>query len=294
MSATLLYDSRLGQRVRTGSTFTDRYLVTIADAASVEFTNPLDDDQLPKQDQPHALYGGSIVRSQSVQERLNERNWIVGVTYSPPDFIVPEFGNAWEVSLSGSGQTTRILVERGVDNPRIIGSNRYFKPPQPDVGAPEAGTHFTEIYENGEKKTIALLQSGERRQEGMDVSDPVANMTMKRRFDNEVNFGAALARLYTVSNDVFAGAPIGTIRFDAITVTPVQKDPQAVPGGIANDVVLSFMFNREGWKKNITHTFETDSGDVSTIHVNDAAKSLVQESFTGYPSTSMFALLDSL
>ncbi len=299
MSASELFHSRVGQISATGSAFISLWLVEIDSTDDPADVNPLNDSELPAIGSGSTYYPGSIVQHRRIVQRFSTRAFKVAVQYTKPDHLTSSLNLGWEVSVQGGVRSIKILRERRNDRdehnrliePRIIGSNYYKK------AEGENPNHETTVYIEGKPKVLSLVQDlNNRRQEGMEVDDSIGTITLKRRFERPVYYHAAFQKLRYVNTDEFFGAPVRTLKFTSINMTPKQANPSEVPGGIINDVSLVFSMKPDTWDETRVHTFKAASGELSTVHkiIGQRPYPIVEETFVGYFGTSFNTLVTAL
>lgn len=294
MSVIELFNSRMGSLGANGATRTRRFRVTLSDSAEVQ--DPLQDEGLPSIGSGFYQFPGMVVKSYSLSSRMSLREFVVDTTYSAPNDLIPPWGSLWQVSVSASVKSVRqdVTTQSEEDRanrllPTVVGPNIYIEDSE---GAYQAKTKVVTLGQVV-PDIVSLRQLDVRKREGMDVSVPVATLTLKRRYTHPIiNYGQALGKLTMVNDDVFFGAAPGQLQFTALNMAPVQISTLENPSGIGYDAFLGFLWNPNGHQHQITHMYESAEGSVSVVE--EKSGDAVVERFSRYLVTSFNAMVSSL
>jgi len=300
MSVVELFDSRGGTE-GSGWSRTRRFKVELAGSAVHQ--DPLNDLGLPPHGTGFAQFPGLTVKSYSLIQRLNLRCFIVEVSYAPPAALTSTWGGLWQVSVSGSLESSRqfttTLDQQQLDAgvlPTVIGPNYYVKKGTGEhVSSDKLFETTTRTVKDGavQDEKIQLKRLDVRKKEGADITRAVASLTLKRVFAREVNFGRALSRLSMVNSDNFYGAVRGQLKFVTLNLVPTLIDAAENPTGVGSDVSLGFRWKTDKHQPTLVHMYESPDGGESVIRRVSDGKAVV-EVFSGFLETSFNAMLSEL
>lgn len=301
MGAIEQFDSRLGSAGSGNWNRTRRFHITVDSLVPVDKQDPLADSELPEMFTGHATFPGVLVTGYTLVERLSIRDWIVEVNYGVPPLLTPSYGGMWKISVSSSLESERQdvttrdsqQIEDGVV-PIIVGSHEYAELKSPNDYSGTVYQARSRVFDpaTGEITDIVkdLKRLDLRKREGMQVTKPVATLTLQNRFYHPVNYGQALARVTMVNDSNFFGAAPGQLKFSSVSANSFLIDKNLYGFEVGFDVVLNFQWKTDDHQHTIMHQYEDpDNPEIVSPVLRDGKP--VMESLSRYLETSFASIL---